>query len=101
MGHVVKQSNYLKAPTSEMRKVFAALGHPGSLRWRQEEPFGLGMYVVDMNTWFNRIEAHLQIKEWLRDPTMKLRFLNWKHARKEARLARREANARQAQPTGG
>lgn len=93
MGHAVKQSNYLKPPTSEMRKVFAALGHPGMLRYRTGEPWGLGMYVLDMDRWFNRIEAHLQIKEWLRDPSLKLRFLNWKQARKEARLARRGTNA--------
>jgi hypothetical protein len=79
MAWKLKQENYFKKPSAEMRKVFAEA-------WLGEIPIPA-----------NRIETSLRIKEILADPvngaTRKRQFKAWQAARKVARIARKaEAN---------
>ena len=70
MAFRIHQDNFEKAPTSEQRKVLDLLGNTvGSL---------------------TRIQAHLRIREMLKqDPQLKRRLIVWRQEREAARTRRR------------
>ena len=79
MAYKLKQENYLKRPSAEMKRLFRE-------GWRNE--------VLLPAT---RIETSLKIKEVLADPVngaeRKMQLKQWRMRREEARQQRREANS--------